>query len=220
MLINKEKTKKNRNVLHGSNLDDSKVYIHYYSIQSNFARRAAVAAFQEFLCFCSCPAAPSTEQLSIYILTRRRRRQGVLLRHCGLLPRSSTKGRRARGSSCLRLLLLPRRCAAAPAIHRRHDVVAVAVVVASDRAHRRGVAVPPPSRGAAHGGAVVAAAPAGAPLRAPRRARAGLPLLLRQLHRAHPPHGGRLLPPRAAPSAARRPPQGARLLPPLEEALR
>ena len=96
----------------------------------------------------------------------------------------------------------------------------MAVVVASDRAHRGGVAVPARVGGAAHGRAVVAAAAAGAPLRAPRRARPGLPLLLRQLHRAHPAHGRRVLPPSAARGAPRRAPQGARLLPPLEEALR
>jgi hypothetical protein len=70
----------------------------------------------------------------------------------------------------------------------------VAVAVAAGRARRRRVALSARG-GAADGGAVVAAAAAGAALRAPRRARAGLPLLLRQLHRTHQAHGGRVLAP-------------------------
>jgi hypothetical protein len=74
----------------------------------------------------------------------------------------------------------------------------VAVAVAAGRARRRRVALSARG-GAADGGAVVAAAAAGAALRAPRRARAGLPLLLRQLHRTHQAHGGRVLAPPDAP---------------------
>lgn len=136
------------------------------------------------------------------------RREGVLPGpHCGLAAsclHSTSKGRGGAAvqhrSSCFFLHAgapanNPPAGTRRPERSARHDA---GVAVASDLGRGRGVAVPARGRGAAHGGAVVAAAPAGAPLRAPRRAWAGLPLVPGQLHRAQPPHGGRLLPPRAA----------------------
>jgi hypothetical protein len=115
-----------------------------------------------------------------------------------LRPPASTK----KAGAGIRVRVLPRTSPAdrsscrigARRPRRRHVAGMVAVAVAAGRARRRRVALSPRG-GGADGGAVVAAAAAGAALRAPRRARAGLPLLLRQLHRTHQAHGGRVLAP-------------------------
>ena len=90
------------------------------------------------------------------------------------------------------------------------------VGVGRRRAGRRGV----PVRARGGGGAVAASAAPGAALRPAGRARAGVPLLRRQLDRAGEAHDGRLVAPHGAAGLPRHPPQGPPLLPPLEEALR